>query len=613
MKPRTLKATITKAFSLIIVVLAVLMGVLGFYVIKEKIVARAQSYVKNSLRAAETMYQREIEYVVKGFALVEPDTNLALLKTKLDLDYIGEVTAAEALAAPSEIVRAAFTRKKGVSGTRLIDKYEMMSLGYGLYAQRQIPIVPTPKARPTTRKVLDTMMAIEYALPIIAPDGTVEKVIYGGTILNRDLELVDRIRDAIFENKLYKDKPIGTVTIFLDDVRIATNVLNEKGERAIGTRVSQIVYENVVEKGHAWIDRAFVVTNWYLTAYEPIRNIQGAVIGILYVGTLEEPFVDLLKNVSIAFVGIVVLCIAIAALLTMILAAAISRPLRGMLDATCQIYGGDFRYTVPHAGSIKELNALATSFNAMAAKLDEREKSLTISNEKLAELNKSYLDLIGFVAHELKGILSSTILNAYAVRDGFLGMVNFKQQRALDSVTRNLDYLTSMVKNYLDLSRIEKGELAANKRSCSFVDDILQDTISTFEKRAEERQITVETMISDKEAIVVDVDLLKIVMNNLVGNALKYGVDGGRITISAHKENGWFRVCVYNDGTPLNPEECDRLFQKFSRLENKETRRAQGTGLGLFITKKIITKHGGEIWVSAQEQGNTFCFKIPLE
>ena len=164
---------------------------------------------------------------------------------------------------------------------------------------------------------------------------------------------------------------------------------------------------------------------------------------------------------------------------------------------------------------------MAESFNDMTVGLKEREKSLRVSNEKLAALNKSYLDLIGFVAHELKGILASTMMNAYAVRDGFLGMVNFKQRKALDSITRNLDYLDATVKKFLSLSRIERGELPVNKTNLK-----LQKTSSTLDRLAGadglKKGLKIANEISPDLLVKVDADLMQIVANNLVSNAIKY-------------------------------------------------------------------------------------------
>jgi two-component system, NtrC family, sensor kinase len=610
MRQRGLKKTILLSFFTIIAVLCLLIAFFGTHLLKKNILDRAQLAVQNDLLTARALYNREIEELHMAFSLVRPDFPPFMLKERLDLDYVVRCSPSDRGAIKSEIVQAVFSEGKSVGGTRIIDKEELMELGYGLYTQKQINIIKTPHARPTDKKILDRALAIECAVPIFDDKQEIVSVLYGGKVLNKDYALVDGIRDLVFENRTYNSKSIGTVTIFFDDVRIATNVLTTNGERAIGTLVSREVYENVVEKGQRWVDRAFVVNDWYLTAYEPIKNIRGDILGILYVGMMEAPYRDLSKRILFIFLAIIVLASSLAIFISFVLANAISRPLWNILDATCQIYGGDFNNTVKTNSPIKELNSLAISFNMMAEKLHEREKSLKVSNEKLAVLNKSYLDLLGFVAHELKGILSSTVLNAYAVRDGFLGMINFKQRKAMDSVVRNLDYLTDTVKNYLNLSRIEKGELEINKHECSLRADVFDAAVEAFLKQAGDREITLKNELDETLKVNADQHLLQIVANNLVGNAIKYGLSGGEVKITAGKNNGQTEVEVYNDGRPLTEEEVGRLFQKFSRLKGPEGKRVQGTGLGLFITKEIIEKHGGAIWVKPQEKGNSFYFTL---
>jgi signal transduction histidine kinase len=246
----------------------------------------------------------------------------------------------------------------------------------------------------------------------------------------------------------------------------------------------------------------------------------------------------------------------------------------------------------------------------MCCQLEERDKKLNAANEKLAALNKSYLDLIGFVAHELKGILASTILNAYSVRDGFLGMVNFKQRKALDSITRGLDYLTATVQKFLSLSRIEKGELDYNPKSLALNGDVFVPGVEALARSALEKQIIVTNNIDPALTLNGDADLLQIAANNLVGNAIKYGEAGGKVEIIGQGLDGKVRVEVYNDGRPLTAEQIDRLFKKFSRLDTPETRKAKGTGLGLFITKEIVERHGGRIWIEPRAGGNSFIFEI---
>jgi signal transduction histidine kinase len=453
-------------------------------------------------------------------------------------------------------------------------------------------------------------MAKEYAVPVLDRDGAVQAVLYGGRIINRDYTFVDRIREMVYGGDLYNSKPVGTVTIFQNDVRISTNVVDEVGHRAIGTRVSAQVYKKVVEEGQIWHDRAFVVTDWYKTAYEPIRSINSEIIGILYVGTLEAPFNDIATRVLWSFLEIVGGVMVLGVIFSLILAGSISRPLTEVVRGTECLASGDWGYQVNMNTPIRETNSLAEAFNAMAVGLKEREESLRVSNEKLVASNKSYIDLIGFVAHELKGILASAVMNAYAVRDGYLGMVNFKQRKALDSVTRNLDYLDATVKKFLNLGRVERGELSVHKTDLSLKKDVFDISISSLAAISVRKKLKVINEIDPELRVQADSDLLQIVANNLVGNAIKYSPDTGQIRVTAAPVNGKIEVDVYNDSTPISDEQRARLFQKFSRLDSPETKKVKGTGLGLYITKQIIERHGGSIRVEPREHGNSFVFQI---
>jgi two-component system, NtrC family, sensor kinase len=606
----SLKTRLLVSFLAVMLVIGLPVALLGHYVVKRYIIANVQQEVGKSLAAARFFYTQEIERIGERMRLAEVNGDREKLRQKLGLDYLLVADRDEAGVVSSEIVRAAFARKEAVGGTRIISHAELIRISPRLAEQATIPIRPTQMARPTDRRVLEDAMAKEYALPVLDKSSQVVKVIYGGRIVNRDCTLVDRIRTLVFGEGLYNSKPIGTVTIFLDDTRVATNVIAADGSRAIGTRVSATVYETVVEKGQTYDDRAFVVQDWYKTAYEPIKSIDGRIIGILYVGMLEKPYTDLVRNIGLMAMLIIIGAVFLAAGLSIVLAGAISRPLTHLTSATKKLSDGELAHRVKVESGAAEIRTLAESFNVMSSQLEERDKKLNAANEKLNALNKSYLDLISFVAHELKGILASTMLNAYSVRDGFLGLVNFKQRKALDSITRNLDHLAATVQKFLSLSRIEKGELDFHPTKISLNSDVFAPGIEALARSASEKQMTVKNDIGQDVRITGDADLMQIVANNLVGNAIKYGTAGGNVAITSASSDGKVKVEVYNDGTPLTEDQIGRLFRKFSRLDTPEARRAKGTGLGLFITKEIVEKHGGRIWVEPREKGNAFVFEI---
>lgn len=609
-RPVSLKTRILFSFLLVILVLSVPTALLGYRVIQKNIIRRADLQVGDSINAARIVYTGEIERIGEALKLVASKDNVEALRSELNVHYLRRVAKADFGTLRSEIAQAAVRKGEPVGGTRIIAPEELATMPGEFAGKAPIEIKPTPRARPTDKKVLQAVMAKEYAMPILDDGGQVQAILYGGRVVNRDYSFVDRVREMVFGKEVYNGKPVGTVTIFLDDVRVATNVQDRQGQRAIGTRVSEEVYQAVVEHGETWLERAFVVTDYYKSAYQPIRNIEGNIIGILYVGILEQPFNDLAAEILQLFLLSVGGVTLVAVLVSFVLAGAISKPLTEVVRASECLASGDWGYQINADTSIKDINSMAEAFNAMAMGLKDREASLRVSNEKLADSNKSYIDLIGFVAHELKGILASAVMNAYAVRDGYLGMVNFKQRKAMDSVTRNLDYLDATVKKFLNLGRIERGELAINKTKLNLKKDVFDASVVALAPMIVKKGLQIANEIESDLVVLADADLMQIVANNLVSNAIKYSPDGGKIRITTRPLDGKIEVDVYNDSTPMSDEQRAKLFQKFSRLDNPETRKVKGTGLGLYITKQIIERHGGSITVEPREHGNSFVFQI---
>lgn len=178
-------------------------------------------------------------------------------------------------------------------------------------------VVPTPKEKPNEKLEETSGMVLKSAHPVMDADGRVLGVLMGGVLLNRDYEIVDRVKHIVFKDAKYKGKEIGTATIFLDDLRIATNVLDKEGNRAVGTRVMKEVREQVLEKGLSWIQRAYVVDDWYITAYEPIRDIQDNIVGILYVGILESKFVAMKEWLLLLFMFGMLVSVGLSSLLSL--------------------------------------------------------------------------------------------------------------------------------------------------------------------------------------------------------------------------------------------------------------------------------------------------------
>src|SRR4030042_7084756 len=190
---------------------------------------------------------------------------------------------------------------KGISGTQIVSRQELLKEGEKLADRALFQLIPTPKEKPTEKVEESSGMVLKSAYPVVDFNGNILGALVGGNLVNRNYEIVDRIKNIVFKDAKYKGKEIGTATIFLGDLRISTNVKDKEGNRAVGTRAMKEVQEQVLGKGAPWIHRAFVVDDWYITAYEPIQDIQDKIVGMLYVGMMESKYAVMKERLILLF------------------------------------------------------------------------------------------------------------------------------------------------------------------------------------------------------------------------------------------------------------------------------------------------------------------------
>lgn len=172
----------------------------------------------------------------------------------------------------------------------ILDAEHLHELAPELEGRTGIALVHTPNATPTDRTREDRAMMAASVIVVRNADDLPVALLVGGVLMNQNLGFIDHINRVVYPEGSLPFGSRGTATLFLDDVRITTNVRLFEAERAIGTRVSQAVRDAVLGQGDTWLDRAFVVNDWYVSAYQPLLDGDEQRIGMLYVGYLEQPF-----------------------------------------------------------------------------------------------------------------------------------------------------------------------------------------------------------------------------------------------------------------------------------------------------------------------------------
>ncbi len=629
------------AFAMIVLIVGILSAIFGIRMIRSRVIEEAQTRVTLDLGSAWEACNYKLDEVQTILRLiaskklvmetfsshewenVEVKNRLELIRVSFKLDFLTVVDMngkAVLRAAPpynKNDFRAAdpavIAAMKGdlVRGMHVYSQGELQREGDGLVEKALMALEDTRYARPRAKNEENRGLAMVAAVPV-REGSQILGVIYGGVLLNRNHDLVDKIKDTVFRNETYKGMPVGTATIFLDDCRIATTVRLPNGNRAIGTRASKEVSDRLLDNALPWIGRAFVVNNWCLTAYDPIRDLSGNVVGILYVGILEKPFTDVGRSLIARYALLLAIGLIIGLALAYLMAGRLSAPIHRLVEAATVIHRGGRPGPVPVNHSCTEVETLVEEFNEMVARLSEREDKLKEANESLKATNRNYMETLGFVSHELKNPLSTMMNYVYLLKGSLIGPVNEKQQKAVAILEANMKRLVEMVRHYLNLSRIENGELQPMMSDFALLDDVIQPLLLTMEPDIEARHMRLDNQLP---ALTVhgDVNMVREVFENLVSNAIKYGRDGGNITLRARSLEGFTEFAVRNPGEGIPPDRIGKIFQKFSRFNTDTLRHQKGTGLGLFITKNIVEAHGGTIEVENHPQEwIEFRFTLPV-
>lgn len=236
---------------------------------------------------------------------------------------------------------------------------------------------------------------------------------------------------------------------------------------------------------------------------------------------------------------------------------------------------------------------------------------------RIGQLERSkaaYQEMLSFVSHELKSPLVSIMSIAGLLSDGFLGPMPPQQTAEIGKILERSDYMMSLIREYLELARFDEQDFRVQTRAnVHFSRDILVPTLEMLQPQISAKEMRV-TKPAETEAdyMTCDPDLLKVVLMNLIGNAVKYGSSYGEIRIGCEEDDDRWTVSVENDGPGFPESSIPQLFRKFSRLKIPELHRESGTGIGLYNAWRIIAHHGGKIWAeSKQGEWARFSFSVP--
>jgi two-component system sensor histidine kinase/response regulator len=248
--------------------------------------------------------------------------------------------------------------------------------------------------------------------------------------------------------------------------------------------------------------------------------------------------------------------------------------------------------------------------------LKEYASELEKANQELMKIDEIKSEFVSIASHELRTPLSAIKNAVQLILRGKTGEINENQAKFLQMAERNIDRLTSLLNDLLDLSRIESGKVLMNFEEIGLKGTI-EFTLSSFKPQADAKSVKLGMDVpAELPSVYGDREKLEQILTNLVGNAMKFTPEGGEITVSARPFNenkNMVAVSVEDSGVGIPEDQLEKVFDKFHQVEGSLTRTVQGTGLGLPITKGLVEASHGNIWAESKfGKGSTFTFTLPI-
>ena len=524
---------------------------------------------------------------------------------------------------PSTALEAA---KKGTPSAG-VEIFNARDLQHHALAERvRLPLIDTPRARPTDKLVEDRGMMIRALYPVIDSEANVLAILDAGVLLNANFTFVDVIRDLVYGPGSLTPGSIGTVTVFLDDVRITTNVPIRPGERALGTRVSNEVRTNVLDQGNTWIARAFVVNDWYISSYEPIIDVDGNRVGMLYAGFLEAPYRQSLINALIVLVLLFFALMGLTALVAVKGAKSIFKPLELMSSVVQATREGEEK-RIGKIVSKDEIGSLANEFDVMLdllndrkimmqnwadeleEKVEERTSELKLKNTELVNtiqvLRKTRQKLV--VAEKLAALgeltagVAHEINNPTAVMLGNLDVIIAEMGSSLEPVQDEIDLVVSQIYRIKDITnnllQYARPDAYAGYLSEIDVNTLISETLKLLQHLRSDLDFKIDLDLESTLMIKINQQELQQVLVNLFSNAIQaLPQEKGRINIRTNDFQGKsVQIFIQDNGHGMAENIVSKAFNPFYTTRGQ----GEGTGLGLSISYGLIRRYGGNIEVTS--------------
>lgn len=564
---------------------------------------------------------------------------LDLYRVRLGLDYLYLATPAGGLVAASPRgarpmhVPASAPVRGARNVLEVFDQAELRAISPGLAARAEIALV-SAAAQPPPRQTETRGMVAQSVVSASHPDTGAPAIMVGGILLNRNLSIIDRINELIYRPDTLPPGAHATVSLFLGDMRISTNVTVAGGARALGTRASAIVRDRVLGQGQIWLARAQVLQDRYISAYAPVEDSANRRIGMIYVGILDRPFAEAKRRAVLLVLAAFLLVALVTVPVFLRWAGSIFRPLEKIAETFARLRGGDLSARTGVTRGADEIAGLAMLLDTLLAQLQDRDRQLCawndalnlrveertaalrqavreleaathqlVQSEKLAALG----EISAGIAHEINNPLAVIQGNLDVLRE-ILGPAALPAETELRLIDEQIHRISQIVTRLLDFARTdEPGDVDPATDPVQAVAECEPLVRHMLARGA----VTMRHDLRSTQMVRIGRVALQQVLVNLIANAIHAMPEGGEIRIASRDEpcDGAPGVSLElsDTGTGIPPAILGQIFEPFITSRGRKG----GTGLGLSICRRLIERQGGSITVDSDPTGSRFRIWLP--
>lgn len=634
---------------LLVPVVAVLLYAAGESVYNKVLVSKVRSDLVIALQVFERLQQSKLESVsawaesaklrnllASNKAQIDPET-LGAQVEQMELSYLrfigldGAIQSTYPLNPNAPRLNkdqlATIRERERLAQVILVQPEELNAISPITERTASQPIFATSNASPDGRDKETRGLMVQVVTPLYL-EGVQLGWLEGGVLLNKNFSLVDNLSSLIYPSNALLEGSQGSATIFLEDVRVSTTIELDENRRALGTRVSDVVRQSVMGRGEVWLERAFVVNNWYWAGYAPLTAPSGSRIGMLYVGFLEAPYAALKTQLLVLFLIAVGCAILLGAVMVNKLAKVIFKPLGKMNSVMTRQESGETQARVGRMHREDEFSELSKHFDDLLDQLQARRLELETINEELdarvsqrtaalheanEKLRKAIEQVLATEKLALMGQLTAGVAhefnNPLAIMMGHLDLLRMElngqsTNETLVLLDSQIQRMQRIVQKLLQFCRPDEGFQAEDVVD---VEQVISDSLLFVQAELAQCKARVQVDYGTVQSVQISQTALQQTLVNLLINA-SHAVEAFAeqqpedwmplIKISTKDvltEERRAAVCirVENNGPAIPKTRQTQIFKMFFTTK----RDRKGSGVGLSVSKMLIQRYGGNLTV----------------